>query len=259
MTADPAGEPERGGRLLVLIDAEQFGAEVEPGGASGGSAGRWTTFVAETARVVGLEPAYLPLKHIEGGWLRRVLRTAADWHGPVLVLPHTAMVWPAQEVPPHLRRALIASDDSSAVARAARLASLHLLRSGVQTRVVLVLTRQTAPPMWEGTGHHATAWRAELVRRHGRLTRVDVVSGAPGSAVRAQGAQADLVVLLWRSVAEEGRAAVVREVLDDGVSQPCLLLPVDWLESAPVAAGLSRSVARESDWASDRERERSAP
>lgn len=250
MTANHAGGSERGGRLLVLVDAEQFGGDVEPAGGSAAGAGRWTSLVAETARVVGLEPAYLPLKHTDGEWIRRALGAAADWHGPVLVLPRTAMAWPAQAGPPHLRRALIASDDSPAVVRGARLASLHLLRSGVQTRVVLVLTGETAPPMWEGTGHHATAWRAELVRRHGRPTRFEVVSGPPGAAVRAQGAQADLVVLLWRGMAEEGRAAVVREVLDDGVCQPCLLLPLDWVESAPVAAGLSSAA---------RQRERAAP
>jgi hypothetical protein len=144
-----------------------------------------------------------------------------------------------------LRRAIIASDASPAVVRGARLASLHLLRCGVQTRVVLVLTGETAPPMWEGIGHHATAWRAELARRHGRPTGIEVLSGVPGAAVRAQGAQADLVVLLWRRVAEEGRAAVVREVLDQGVGQPCLLLPLEWVESAPVAAGLAPRLERE--------------
>jgi hypothetical protein len=239
MTVSDAIDVEHGDRLLVLIDAAQFGEEGAQAGAGGG-AGRWTSFVNEVARVVGLEPAYLPLGASGTGWLHKVLRTAADWHAPVLVLPRTAMSSPGQGAVPRLRRALIASDDSTAVVRGARLASLHLLRNGVHTRVVLVLTEETAPPMWEGTGHHALAWRAELVRRHGRPTRIDVVSGAPGAAVRAQGAQADMVVLLWRSVAEEGHAAVVREVLDEGVSQPCLLLPVDWVEAAPVAAGLSR-------------------
>jgi hypothetical protein len=230
-------------RLLVLVDAKQLAEDAETSPDSGGGAGRWSAFVSELARVVDLEPVYLPVAADGRRWLDDVLGTAATWPGPVLVLPRTAIGAIGSAMVPHLGRALIASDDSPPVARRAGLAALHLLRSGVQSRVVLVLTPQTTPPMWEGTGHHATAWRAELARRHGRSTRVDVVSGDPGAAVRAHSAAADLVVLLWRGATAEGHGAVVRAVLDEGVGQPCLLLPPDWMETAPVAAGLREGVA----------------
>lgn len=198
-----------------------------------GEDGLWAPLVADVGRVTGLEPSYVVLDE-DDRWPAGVLRVAAACPGPVLVLPSLS-AHPAGRgmvAPPRLRRVTIASDGSAAVARGVRLCSLHLLRSGVDTTVLLVLDDGSAPPMWEGPGHHATAWRDELGRRHGVSDRIEVVSGAPGPTVRAHLAKADLLVLLWHQAAGEGRANVLRAVLDGGIDQPCLLLPLDWVVQA---------------------------
>jgi hypothetical protein len=206
-----------------------FAVLVDP---HGPGAGAWDGFVADVGRMLDLRPAYLPAPTVDHGWIRELLRRAAGQAGPVLVLPAAAaggLQGLTSTWPPRLHRAVIATDDSPEVVGGARLCALHLLRSGVQTKLLLVLTRQTAPPMWEGTGHQADAWRAELQRRYGLADRVEVCSGSPGAAVRARAAQADLAVLLWNRSSAEGRAKVVRTVLDDGVHPPCLLVPLRWV------------------------------
>ena len=202
----------------------------------------WQGLVSEVGRIVGLRPSVLSLPDAGAGWAGAVIRVAAASPGPVLVLPRAGAPGPAtpRGAAP-LGRAVIASDGSAEVSGGARLCALHLLRSGVRTTVLVVLTGETAPPMWEGTGHHAAAWRGELGRRHGRPDRIDVVRGTPGPTVRARAAGSDLVVLLWRREAAEGRAAVLREVLDDGVVAPTLLVPLGWVEQVwsgrPALAG----------------------
>ncbi len=204
--------------------------------------GWWQPFVAEVGRLIGLRPVWLALPAAGKGWAAAVMRVAAASPGPVLVLPcrgGPGAGAPAR--PARLERAVIASDDTWDVARAAHLAALHLLRSGVRTTVLVALTPETAPPMWEGTGHHAAAWRTELGRRHGRPDRLDVVPGPAGATVRARTADSELVVLLWHRSVAEGRAAVLRDVLDEGVVAPSLLVPLEWVERAwswgPALAG----------------------
>jgi len=201
--------------------------------------GLWQPLVAEVGRLVGLDASVLALPAAGEGWAAAVLRIAAASTGPVLVLPQRGAVTPS--VPVHLDRAVIASDDSRDVAGAVRLVALHLLRSGVRSTVLVVLTGETAPPMWEGTGHHATAWRSELGRRHGRPDRLEVLTGRPGPMLRAGAEHSDLLVLLWHRHDAEGRASVLRDVLDDGVVTPSLLVPIEWVERAwtrgPAMAG----------------------
>lgn len=206
--------------LTVLVDRH------------GRRVGVWDRFLADVSRVLGLTPSFALLPGVDGGWIEAVLDRAASADGPVLVLPGVApsgaeahsVTWPT-----HLQRAVIASDDSVEAAGGARLCALHLLRHGVQTKVVLVLTAQTAPPMWEGAGHQAAAWRAELGRRYRPADSLEVCSGSPGAAVRSRAAGADLVVLLWHRSGAPGRAKVVRAVLDDGIHRPCLLVPLPWV------------------------------
>jgi hypothetical protein len=206
--------------LTVLVDP------------NGQGAGTWNDFVGDVGRVLGLQPSFLPAPAVEEGWIRRVLKMAAEHAGPVLVLPGAAtggLEGLTSTWPPRLHGAVIASDDSDEVVTGVRLCALHLLRSGVQVKVLLVLTQHTAPPMWEGTGHQSEAWRAELERRYGPAGSVEILRGSPGAAVRARAARADMVVLLWNRSPAEGRAKVVRTVLDEGIHQPCLLVPVRWV------------------------------
>lgn len=209
--------------------------------------GMWSEFVGDVGRVLDLQPSYLPGPVVGREWIGQVLDRAARLRGPVLVLPGAAATGVEglpSPGPPRLHRAMIASDDSPEAVHGARLCTLHLLRSGVQTKVLHVLTEQTAPPMWEGAGHHVEAWRAELERRYGLADSFEVCSGSPGPAVRARAARSDLVVLLWHRAPAAGRAKVVRAVLDDGIHQPCLLVPVHWvaqmhqrMRAAPSRAG----------------------
>lgn len=197
----------------------------------------WESLVHDVAGVVGLEPSYLPVQAPAPDWLAGVLRAAAASPGPVLVLPRAAGA-PARLRPPRrLRAAIIASDDSAESVHGARKASLLLLRGGVQVTVLLALTAESAPPIWEGAGHHAAAWREELERRYGRPDRIEVRRGLPGPIVRAHSEGADLVVLLWRQAIGDDRAPVVRAVLDQAMAPPCLLVPLAWMAAAPLSAG----------------------
>jgi hypothetical protein len=205
----------------------------------GDERGTWLPFVTAVSRLTGSRPSTLALPAAGDDWAAAILRVAAARPGPVLVLPRRGR--PPQAGRPRLEHAVIASDDSWEVAAAARLCTLRLLRSGVQTAVLVVLTEDTAPPIWEGTGHHAAAWRGELGRRYGRPDRLEVVTGRAGPLVRARTAQSDLVVLLWHRHATEGRAAVLRQVLGEEVVAPSLLVPLEWAERAwalePAMAG----------------------
>jgi len=213
-------------RLVVLHDVTD------------GESGRWQRFVTEVARVIGLAPSYLPAPADGALWMTGILRVAAACPGPVLVLPQRPRS-AEHEQPPSLHWAVIASDDSPEVERAARLCTVHLLRSGVRTTIVVVLTESSAPPMWEGAGHHAAAWRNELQRRYGRPDRLQVVTGPPGSTIREQCAGADLLLLLWHQAIEADRAQVVRSVLEEGALQPCLLVPLRWVAREASSAGVS--------------------
>jgi hypothetical protein len=209
--------------------------------------GVWNGLVEEVAAALGLgaEAVAEPVDRRVEGAVDRLLSAAGDTIRPVLVLPARSVAETAQlsisAGSPHLRRALIASDASEDVVRGARVLSEHLRRGGVHTTVLVVLTGETVPPMWEGAGHHAAAWRHELSRRHGGPDSLRVVSGPPGPAVRSFCADADLLVLLWRQVAEHGRAQVVRSVLGDDLPRPCLLIPAQWV------GRLRNALARTSD------------
>lgn len=196
----------------------------------------WREYAAEVGRALGLEPSYLSLSVTKVAWLPTVLRVSAGVPWPVLVLPLQRMRVPAPPTPgPRLQRVLVASDGSPEIVKAARSLAGDLRRKGIATTVLVVLSGGTTPPIWEGPGHHAAAWRAETTRRHGYPDRLDVVTGPPEERIPAQIGGADLVVLAWHQVAARDRAAVVRAVIDDGAGPPCLLVPFDWMKSNRLA------------------------
>lgn len=193
-----------------------------------GRPGRWEAVVSVLAGVLDLDPAVEPAPEAEGrDRVDAVLERAAAVAGPVLVLPGSE----TGEVPPPpapaLTRALAPFDASDEVAAATRPLLARLQDSGVDVAQLHVVTTATMPAMWEGAGHHARAWHAELRRRH-RVgeAAVEVVSGAsPAAAVLTRSAEVQLVVLGWKRRPNRGRAKVVRNVLAT-VDVPVLLLPV---------------------------------
>lgn len=218
MTVRPAQSmPSQGGPgRLVVIDGPQ------------GGLGRWEAVVSALAGVLDLEPAVEPAPGVEGGDpIDAVLERAAAVAGPVLVLPGSA---PAEVPPPPapaLTRALAPFDASDEEAAATRPLLARLQDSGMDVAQLHVVTAETMPAMWEGAGHHARAWHAELRRRH-RVAEaaVEVVAGAsPAAAVLARSVEVQLVVLGWKRRAQRGRAKVVRNVLAT-VDVPVLLLPL---------------------------------
>jgi hypothetical protein len=88
--------------------------------------------------------------------------------------------------------------------------------------------------MWEGSGHHAKVWHAELARRHQvGNARLAVASGDPVAAVLAAASRADLMVLCWGADASVDRAQVVRGVLREA-TLPLLLDPERTVHAEPV-------------------------
>lgn len=209
-----------------------------------GDTGGWGALVDELAHVLGLTPSYTPVGGHGPAWIDRLLRAAAAAPGPVLVLPRHPFEPPGP--PPHLVRVVIASGDADDVVRDAGFLVALLRDGGVPSTVLVVLADGAVPPMWEGPGHHAAAWRAELRRRHEGADGLRVVAGVDelGRAIHDHAGDADAVVLLWRRVAAEGRAMVVRSLLgtDDGL--PCLLVPMDWIAALRTRAGGPVAVAK---------------
>ena len=209
-----------------------------------GDAGSWEELVDALARVLGLVPSYVPVAMRGEGWITRLLQASAGAPGPVLVLPHDErrLAARAGRPPSPLLRVVIASGDAGDVVRSVDALARRLRSGGVESTVVVVLTDGAVPPMWEGPGHHAAAWRHELQRRHGGAERVEVLPPAAdaGRVIHDRAGEADVLVLVWRRAAAEGRAAVVRSALGTNDGLPCLLVPIDWADArgqgAPPAA-----------------------
>lgn len=210
---NPAPVPEQVPRLLVIA--------LSPGPSP------WDGVVAALSEALGLEPLHEegPAAPDDPELVDRVLERAASSAGPVLVLP------PAGEAgtPPGETRTLgqvLAPFDSDEVTAALRPVLARLQASGVEVAQLLVATPETLPPMWEGPGHHARAWHAELRRRHqvGEAS-VEVAAGVPAAMVLARAGDADLVVLCWSRRVRVGGRLTLRGVLG-AVDVPLLLVPV---------------------------------
>lgn len=211
---DPEPVPEPVVQLLVIALA--------PGPSP------WDDVVTALSDALGLEPVHEegPAPPDDPQLVDRVLERAATSAGPVLVLP------PEREAgaPPGETRTLgrvLAPFDSDEVTTALRPALARLQASGVEVAQLLVATPETLPPMWEGPGHHARAWHAELRRRHqvGEAS-VEVAVGVPAALVLARSGDADLVVLCWSRRVRAGGARTLRGVLG-AIDVPLLLVPVN--------------------------------
>jgi len=242
-----SGRPGTGSDLVVVAEHAQDALD-------------WAALVGDVGRALALAPTveHLPIASRRAGAVDQLLARASQWPGPVLVLPGVT-VWRGNRAPSGagadprgpacrdgppaggdgtaegdgqvgLHRVLIPSDASPAVAVGVRMLCARLGRAGVRATVLHVLTESNQPRMWEGPGHHAKEWFAEMRRRHGTPTdALTVVSGEPEVQMRAYAAGADLVVLLWGSDSHAGHATVIRSLLGRAIEVPHLLVRLAWM------------------------------
>ena len=194
---------------------------------SAGTTTPWGALVTAVAEVLGVDVAVeptVPGDHSTPGWTDAVIRRAADAEGPVLVLPAATDADAVTRPERVLRRVLAPFDTSDEVSWSIGPLLQGLEAAGVEIDQLHVTSSASVPGMWEGSGHHAQAWRAELLRRHQvGSAAVEVTGGTPAVAVAARAGQADLVVLCWVGSTAGGRSRNVRAVLR-AVEVPVLLL-----------------------------------
>jgi len=143
---------------------------------------------------------------------------------PVLVVP------PQAPAPLALRQILVPLNGTR-VTTAALASTIELARgSDVDVIVLHVHDHVSVPLFGEQPQHELEAWAREFLARHAphlERVRLEVRTGIPAAEVLrvARDAEADLVALGWAQDLSEGRAAVVREVLERS-EVPVLLVPV---------------------------------
>jgi hypothetical protein len=202
--------------------------------------------LADVAHALGVVSAPKLIPREVGGEtaIGTMLALASAAAGPMLVLPvhHEGRGVPERlrrerSAAVRLRRVLVPSDASEAVAAGTRALYRRLSRAGVQVTMLHVMTEDSTPRIWEGSGHHAAAWFDEMRRRHGPATSaLKVVTGDPWKELHDQAGEADLVVLFWRHDSRAGHAAVIRALFAQGIEVPKLLVPLEWIEGGSGAA-----------------------
>jgi hypothetical protein len=99
--------------------------------------------------------------------------------------------------------------------------------AGVEIVATHVFDPGRPPRYLDVAGHELESWRHEFLTRHGRPgQRLDLRTGPVWQAVLACAIEqeADLIVLAWAQHLAPGRAAVIRQALDNP-TLPILLLP----------------------------------
>lgn len=179
----------------------------------------WHGIVAELARLSGLLST--PSVRLKGG-VDALLAFAGATAEPVFVPPAN----PLAVSVPHERplRVLVPTDRSAAVRAVVHPWIERFSAAGAHVEQIHVLDVHSRPAMWEGPGHHAAAWRAEVGRRHRVGTEAVVVrSGDPAHEIEAVAARFDLVLVCWKGDASVDRAGVLRQLLA-GITRPVLLV-----------------------------------
>ncbi len=204
----------------------------------GGGAAFWQPVVAAAAALAGLLPAYEEAGDAGAGSGRvaAVLDHAAGTGDPVLVLP------PGPEdhgdtAPGRHLRVMVPTDFTREEQRVLHRWAERAVRLGFDVHQLHVLDESTRPPMWEGAGHHAEAWHAELCRRH-QLgdARLAVRAGDPVERILERSTGVDLILVCWRGDPGAGHARVVRQLLER-TERPLLLVraePLAWAAAEPV-------------------------
>ena len=158
------------------------------------------------------------------------------------------LVPPQAPIPVRLRRVLVPLDGTSVTAAAITQTVELAHDSEIEVDVLHVYDEESLPLFSEQPQHETETWAREFLARYcpnvdpGRLhLRV----GRPGEHVVrvAQQTDADLIVLGWAQDLSSGRAAVVRETLEQSRT-PVLLVPVSSPTSlASATVGISTAPA----------------
>jgi nucleotide-binding universal stress UspA family protein len=161
------------------------------------------------------------------------LELARSVRKPLVVVP------PEVSLPVTLRRILVPLDGTRATADALAATVRLACRSKLEVIALHVYEYADLPLFSDQPQHELDAWTHEFLRRHSPdpdLVTLETRVGVPGDHVLrvARDAGADMVALGWSQHLDQGRAAVVREVLG-GSPLPVLLVPIDArLEDDPV-------------------------
>jgi hypothetical protein len=188
---------------------------------------RWWPMVTGIARLVDLRPklAVLPDEQGADDAVQRVLTAARIAGGPVLLLP---LLPPGVAAPrPGTRpiRLLVPVDGSTVEGSTLRPFIHRAQDRGAVVDQIHVLGPATRPVMWDGAGHHASAFLSELRQRlQIGPSHLDIAGGDPASAIADAAPGYDVVVLSWQAGDLAGRAPVVRALVDQ-MQQPLLLIP----------------------------------
>ncbi|MDA8070843.1 MAG: universal stress protein [Actinomycetota bacterium] len=186
---------------------------------------RWSVAVSEATALVGVAPSLIERSTLTSARdpVQDTLTLARAARGPLLVLPAGD---PPAATSPRRDRVLVPVDGTAEEAAVLGPLVERANRHGLGVQQLHVLCETTVPVMWDGPGHHATAWLSELRRRHQVGEAVlQVSSGDPASAITAAAAQADLLVLAWNGDDAAEHAAVLRALLDQG-GHAVMLVPV---------------------------------
>jgi nucleotide-binding universal stress UspA family protein len=151
-----------------------------------------------------------------------------DADKPVVVVP------PDGEGPPTLGRVLVPLDGTEETARALEPVLRLCDDAGLETLVLHVFDRTTAPAFWDQPQHCNDGWTDEFVARFSpRARAMHLRAGTPGDHVVsvATSEGADMLLLAWSRRLTPGRARCVRETLRQA-HVPVLLVPVHRGEEA---------------------------
>jgi nucleotide-binding universal stress UspA family protein len=153
------------------------------------------------------------------------LELARSVRKPLVVVP------PEVSLPVILRRILVPLDGTRATDDALAATVQLACRSKLKVIALHVHEYADLPLFSDQPQYEVEAWEQEFLRRHcphPELVTLETRVGVPGDHVLrvARDAGADMVVLGWSQQLDQGRAAVVREVLA-GSPMPVLLVPID--------------------------------
>jgi nucleotide-binding universal stress UspA family protein len=182
--------------------------------------------LAAAARAEDVAALVLGTRGTPGG--RPVGRTALEVIGsisrPVVVVP------PSAEPHPRIGRVLLPLQGTPETSMAP-VHALHLAADAdVEVVVLHVLDERSLPRFTDQPQHETHAWATEFLARycpHGlRSVRLELRVGRPADEILrvADDTGADLIALGWNQELAQGRAAIVRSVLERG-GVPLLLIP----------------------------------
>lgn len=184
---------------------------LRPGEPAAG-ADHWFELTRAVADLAGSTALVETLSPGDSELARQAFALAAAADEPVLVLPRLTVGDKA--APARLLRMLVPFDRTSEELEVAKPWIERASRAGIEVEQLHVLADGSLPVMWEGAGHHAASWHAEVRRRSSvALARLSVRRGLPAEHILAASAGVDLLLLCWRGDVRPSRARLIRSVL----------------------------------------------